>query len=99
MFGRKNKELNKENDKLKQENGELQQRIYGLLRNREINKDLYNTIKAILVTMGKTEIEIENKTIKEVEDKEIYVTESYLKFAKIIKIILVCCHFICLPFS
>lgn len=81
------KELIKEIEELKSKNNELQQNVYSLQRNREINYNLYNMVKAILKQLGLEEIEIDNDKLKEVERLEIYVEDSYMKFAKRIKLI------------
>ena len=86
MFKSK-KELRNKIELLEGENSRLQQEIYSLQRNREINYDLYNMIKAILKQLRLDEIEIDEKTIKEVERLEIYVERSYMKIAKRIKLI------------
>ena len=81
------KELKKEIEELKSKNNELQQNVYSLQRNREINYDLYNMTKAILKQLGLNEIEVDNNKLKEVERLELYVEDSYMKFAKRIKLI------------
>ena len=86
MFKSK-KELMEEIEILKFKNNELQQNVYTLQRNREINYDLYNMAKAILKQLGLNEIEIDNDKIKEVERLELYIEDSYMKFAKRIKLI------------
>lgn len=86
MF-RTKKSLENEIEALKIKNNELQQNVYSLQRNREINYDLYNMVKAILMQLGLGEIEIDNSKLKEVERLEIYVEDSYIKYAKRIKLI------------
>ncbi len=86
MF-RTKKSLENEIEALKIKNNELQQNVYSLQRNREINYDLYNMVKAILMQLGLGEIEIDNSKLKEVERLEIYVEDSYIKRAKRIKLI------------
>lgn len=86
MFKTK-KRMKEEIEKLNIENNGLQQTVYSLQRNREINYDLYNMVKAILIQLGLNEIEIETCKLKEVERLEIYVTDSLTKRAKIIKLV------------
>lgn len=81
------KNLKEKIEVLEIRNNKLQQEIYSLQRNREINYDLYNMVKAILKQLGLDEIEIDEKTIEEVKRLEIYVENSYMKFAKKIKLI------------
>lgn len=81
------KELVIKIENLKYENNKLQQEVYSLQRNREINYDLYNMVKAILKQLKLDEIEIDNDKLKEVERFELYVEDSYMKFAKRIKLI------------
>lgn len=81
------KKLIEEIEELKIKSNNLQQNVYSLQRNREINYDLYNMIKAILKQLQLNEIEIDNNKLKEVEQLELYVENSYMKFAKRIKLI------------
>lgn len=81
------KKLIEEIEALKIKNNTLQQSVYTLQRNREINYGLYNMIKAILKQLGLDEFEINNSKLKEVEPLELYVENSYMKFAKRIKLI------------
>ena len=81
------KELRKEIEEQKTKNNDLQQTVYSLQRNREINYDLYNMVKAILKQLDLNEVEIDNKILKEADQLEIYVADSYMKFAKKIRLI------------
>lgn len=74
------KELEKENEILRNTNNLL-------YKNKEINNGLYNMVKAIMITLKLREIEIDNRLIEDVNKYEIYVEESYMKFAKTIKLI------------
>ena len=81
------KQLKEELSKLKEENNRVNQERLSLLKNREINYNLYNMVKAILMQLEKKEIEVDMSKIKEAENYELYVEDSYLKFAKRIKLI------------
>ena len=81
------KKLRLRNGQLEAENQILKNTNELLLRNKEINNDLYNMVKAIMVTLKLREIEIDNRTIEEVKNYDIYTEQSYLKFAKTIKLI------------
>lgn len=81
------KKLKEKIEVLEIKNNKLQQEIYSLQRNREINYDLYNMVKAILKTLGLNEVEIDNKIINEVKRLEIYTENSLLKNAQRIKLI------------
>ena len=58
-----------------------------LLKNREINYDLYNMLKAVLMQLSTKEIEVDINKLEEARNYELYVEDSYLKFAKRIKLI------------
>ena len=86
MFKTKKKKK-EEIEKLKAENNELQQNVLSLQGNREINYGLYNMVKAIMKQLNLNEIEIERYKLKEVERMEIYVEDSFMKNAKIIRLV------------
>lgn len=77
-----NNELEEENRKLKRQ---LNQGLYNV--EVEINKDLENIVKAILYKFNNYEVEIDLDDIKTVEKGEIYIEESYMKFAKRVKLL------------
>ncbi len=81
------KTADEEIEKLKAENNELQQNVLSLQGNREINYGLYNMVKAIMKQLNLNEIEIERYKLKEVERMEIYVEDSFMKNAKIIRLV------------
>ena len=81
------KKLKEKLELLEIKNNSLQQEVYTLQRNKEINLQLYNTIKAILKTIGTNEIEILDDTIEEVKNLELYTEKSFMKFATWIKLI------------
>lgn len=58
-----------------------------LLKNREINYNLYNMLKAVLMQLSTKEIEVDIDKLEEARNYELYVEDSYLKFAKRIKLI------------
>lgn len=58
-----------------------------LLKNREINYNLYNMLKAVLMQLPTKEIEVDIDELEEARNYELYVENSYLKDAKIIKLI------------
>ncbi len=58
-----------------------------LLKNREINYNLYNMLKAVLMQLSAKEIEVDIDKLEEARNYELYVEDSYLKFAKRIKLI------------
>lgn len=86
MFESKN-QLKEEIEKLKKEKNKINQEKLNLLKNREINYNLYNMLKAILIQLGEKEIEIDIDKIEEAKRYELYVEDSYLKYAKRLKII------------
>ena len=86
MFESKN-QLKEEIENLKKEKNKINQERLNLLKNREINYNLYNMLKAILIQLGEKEIEIDIDKIEEAKRYELYVEDSYLKYAKRLKII------------
>lgn len=81
------KQLKQEIQKLKNElNNEKQEKIE-ILRNREINMEMYNFIKAILLTIRKEELEIDMNLVREAKKYNLYVQSSYFKDAKKIQLI------------
>ena len=82
MFkSKKIKQLEKTIQELNNENINLK------FKNMGLNQELFDFAKAIMVTLDLSEIEIDNRTIEKVRKYDIYVEESYMKFAKKIKLI------------
>lgn len=81
------KQLKQEIQNLKEELNSEKQEKFKILRNREINTEMYNFIKAILLKLGTKELEIDIDLIEEAERYNLYVQDSYLKFAKKIQLI------------
>ena len=81
------KQLKQEIQNLKDEINSEKQEKFKILRNREINVEMYNFIKAILLKLGTKELEIDIDLIKEAERYNLYVEDSYLKYAKKIQLI------------
>lgn len=81
------KQLIQEIEEQKKITAEINQERLSLLKNREINYDLYNMLKAVLMQLKTKEIEVDIDKLKEARNYELYVEDSYLKFAKRIKLI------------
>lgn len=81
------KQLKQEIQNLKEEINSEKQEKFKILRNREINVEMYNFIKAILLKLGTKGLEIDIDLIKEAERYNLYVEDSYLKYAKKIQLI------------
>lgn len=81
------KQLMQELEEQKKTTAKINQERLSLLKNREINYNLYNMLKAILIQLGGKEIEIDIDKIEEAKRYELYVEDSYLKYAKRLKII------------
>lgn len=81
------KQLKQEIQNLKEEINNEKQEKFKILRNRKINVEMYNFIKAILLKLGTKELEIDINLIKEAEKYNLYVEDSYLKYAKKIQLI------------
>ena len=81
------KQLMQELEEQKKTTAKINQERLSLLKNREINYNLYNILKAILIQLGEKEIEIDIDKIEEAKRYELYVEDSYLKYAKRLKII------------
>lgn len=81
------KQLIQEIEEQKKLTAEINQERLSLLKNREINYNLYNMLKAVLMQLGEKEIEVDIDKIEEARNYELYVEDSYLKFAKRIKLI------------
>lgn len=81
------KQLMQELEEQKKTTAKINQERLSLLKNREINYNLYNMLKAILIQLGEKEIEIDIDKIEEAKRYELYVEDSYLKYAKRLKII------------
>lgn len=86
MFKSK-KELKQEIANLKEELKKEKQDKFLILRNREINMEMYNFLKAITMKTPKEEIELSIDEIKKAKRYKLYVEDSYLKYAKKLKII------------
>ncbi|MCI8362255.1 MAG: hypothetical protein HFJ41_03855 [Clostridia bacterium] len=57
------------------------------LQYREIVKEFENLVKAMLFKFNNYQIEIDKDDIRKAEKGEIYIEQSYMKFAKIVKLI------------
>ena len=86
MFKNK-KKLMQELEEQKKTTAKINQERLSLLKNREINYDLYNMLKAVLMQLTTKEIEVDINKLEEARNYELYVEDSYLKFAKRIKLI------------
>ena len=81
------KQLMQELEEQKKTTAKINQERLSLLKNREINYNLYNMLKAVLMQLPTKEIEVDTDKLEEVRNYELYVEDSYLKFAKRIKLI------------
>lgn len=86
MFKNK-KKLMQELEEQKKTTAKINQERLRLLKNREINYSLYNMLKAVLMQLPTKEIEVDIDKLEEARNYELYVEDSYLKFAKRIKLI------------
>ena len=66
----------------KKTTAEINQERLSLLKNREINYNLYNMLKAVLMQLSTKEIEVDIDKLEEARNYELYVEVSYLIFAK-----------------
>ena len=81
------KQLMQELEEQKKTTAKINQERLSLLKNREINYNLYNMLKAVLMQLSTKEIEVDIDKLEEARNYELYVEDSYLKFAKRIKLI------------
>lgn len=81
------KQLMQELEEQKKTTAKINQERLSLLKNREINYNLYNMLKAVLMQLPTKEIEVDIDKIEEAKRYELYVEDSYLKYAKRLKII------------
>lgn len=81
------KQLMQELEEQKKTTAKINQERLSLLENREINYNLYNMLKAVLMQLPIKEIEVDIDKLEEARNYELYVEDSYLKFAKRIKLI------------
>ena len=81
------KQLIQELEEQKKTTAKINQERLSLLKNREINYNLYNMLKAVLMQLPTKEIEVDIDKLEEARNYELYVEDSYLKFAKRIKLI------------
>ena len=81
------KQLIKALEEQKETTAKINQERLSLLKNREINYNLYNMLKAVLMQLSTKEIEVDRDKLEEARNYELYVEDSYLKFAKRIKLI------------
>lgn len=86
MFKNK-KKLMQELEEQKKTTAKINQERLSLLKNKEINYELYNMLKAVLMQLATKEIEVDIDKLEEARNYELYVEDSYLKFAKRIKLI------------
>lgn len=81
------KQLMQELEEQKKTTAKINQERLSLLKNREINYNLYNMLKAVLMQLPTKEIEVDIDKLEEARNYELYVEDSYLKYAKRLKII------------
>ena len=81
------KQLMQELEEQKKTTAKINQERLRLLKNREINYSLYNMLKAVLMQLSAKEIEVDIDKLEEARNYELYVEDSYLKFAKRVKLI------------
>lgn len=81
------KQLMQELEEQKKTTTKINQERLSLLKNREINYNLYNMLKAVLMQLPTKEIEVDIDKLEEARNYELYVEDSCLKFAKRIKLI------------
>ena len=81
------KQLMQELEEQKKTTAKINQERLSLLKNREINYNLYNMLKAVLMQLSTKEIEVDIDKLEEARNYELYVEDSYLKFAKRVKLI------------
>ena len=81
------KQLMQELEEQKKTTTKINQERLSLLKNREINYNLYNMLKAVLMQLPTKEIEVDIDKLEEARNYELYVEDSYLKFAKRIKLV------------
>ena len=81
------KQLIQELEEQKKTTAKINQERLSLLKNREINYNLYNMLKAVLMQLPTKEIEVDIDKLEEAKNYELYVEDSYLKFAKRVKLI------------
>lgn len=81
------KQLIKALEEQKETTAKINQERLSLLKNREINYNLYNMLKAVLMQFSEKEIEVDTDKLEEARNYELYVEDSYLKFAKRLKLI------------
>ena len=86
-MNRSKKQLIQEIEEQKKITAKINQERQILLKNREINYDLYNMLKAVLMQLATKEIEVDIDKLEEARNYELYVEDSYLKYAKRIKLI------------
>ena len=81
------KQLMQELEEQKKTTAKINQERLSLFKNREINYNLYNMLKAVLMQLPTKEIEVDIDKLEEARNYELYVEDSYLKFAKRVKLI------------
>lgn len=81
------KKLMQELEEQKKTTAKINQERLSLLKNKEINYNLYNMLKAVLMQLPTKEIEVDIDKLEEARNYELYVEDSYLKYAKRLKII------------
>ena len=81
------KQLMQELEEQKKTTAKINQERLSLLKHREINYNLYNMLKAVLMQLSAKEIEVDIDKLEEARNYELYVEDSYLKFAKRVKLI------------
>ena len=86
MFKTK-KRLKEEISRLEKENKSINQERLSLLKNRTINYEMLNMLKAIVLKTGLKEIEISRYLLSDAEPYNLYIEQSYMKDAKTLRLI------------
>ncbi len=85
------KEMQEEITQLRLQNIKLQDEIQEKGKSNfeynKIVKELENLVKAVVFSFNNHQIEIDEDDIRKAERGEIYIEQSYMKFAKIVKLI------------
>ena len=84
---RTKKKLKQKLEEQKKTTAKINQERLSLLKNREINYNLYNMLKAVLMQLPTKEIEVDIDKLEEARNYELYVEDNYLKSSKRIKLI------------
>lgn len=88
MFkSKKIKKLEARIEELRKENSEIAQENYTLKRNKEVNTELLNILKAILYHSVDNQLEISPNSIKMAKRHHIYIDKAFLKDATRIRLL------------